>query len=83
MNPTITTGTASYMGVSGPDHHHKLKVQPIWEREAKQLPWASRTPTAADDEPGQRPAAETKKIEASDEEGKSKGFPKLKLKLKR
>ena len=23
MNPTITTGTASYMGVSGPDHHHR------------------------------------------------------------
>ena len=24
-NPTITTGTASYMGVSGPNHHHRLK----------------------------------------------------------
>ena len=24
-NPTITTGTASYMGVSGRDHHHRLE----------------------------------------------------------
>ena len=24
-NPTITTGTASYMGVSEPDHQHRLK----------------------------------------------------------
>ena len=34
MNPTITTGTSSYMGVSGPNHHHRLIAQPIWE-------WAS------------------------------------------
>ena len=32
MNPTITTGTTSYMGVSGPNHHHRLIAQPIWER---------------------------------------------------
>ena len=32
MNPTITTGTSSYMGVSGPNHHHRLIAQPIWER---------------------------------------------------
>ena len=36
MNPTITTETASYMEAGGPNHHHRLMTQPIWEREAQQ-----------------------------------------------
>ena len=39
MNPTITTGSESATGVSGPEPSLKaLYKQPIWERDAKQPP---------------------------------------------
>ena len=45
MNPTITTGTASYMGASGPEPSPQVLYieHPIWERESDGIPRTQRT----------------------------------------
>ena len=57
MNPTITIGRASYMGVSEPDHHHRLKSAAYMGEGSNALP--STMDTTVTDGSGRRARSTT------------------------